>query len=234
MSRARRMLVIAPHPDDEILGTGGTIAGFARAGGEVTVLTVAAHMPPLYSKQVHLTTVSEARKAHSLTGVRESVFFDNPAAQLGEIPAPDFNKNIADVVRRVEPDIVLIPYPDRHVDHRLIFDAALVATRPIGAGTGIRLVAAYETLSETHWNAPHIEPNFTPNWCVDISATIEVKLEAMRCYQSQLHPFPQPRSLEALRALALFRGSQAGMAYAEAFHIVRMTAAPPDLFATAA
>lgn len=233
MSRASRMLVIAPHPDDEILGTGGTMAGFARAGGDVTVLTVAAHMPPLYPEQVHLTTVSEARRAHALTGVKESVFFDNPAVLLGEIPAPDFNKSIVDVVRRVAPDIVLMPYPDRHVDHRLIFDAALLATRPVGPGARIRVVAAYETLSETHWNAPHIEPNFTPNWCVDISAMIEVKLDAMRCYASQLHPFPQPRSLEALRALALFRGSQAGMGYAEAFHIVRMTASPQDLLAAA-
>jgi len=142
MSRASRMLVIAPHPDDKILGTGGTMAGFARAGGEVTVLTVAAHRPPLYPEQVHLTTVSEAWRAHALTGVKESVFFDNPAVLLGEIPAPDFNKSNADVVRRVEPDIVLMPYPDRHVDHRLIFDAAPGGHPP--SRTGRRLAAGLD------------------------------------------------------------------------------------------
>lgn len=221
-----RMLVIAPHPDDEILGAGGTIARFAAAGGDVTVLTVAAHMPPLYPREVHEQTVSEARAAHAIVGVRESIFFDNPAVLLGDIPVPRFNGAIKEVVDRVRPEVLLVPYYDRHVDHRLVFDACMVAARPVGAGAAIKLVAAYEALSETHWNAPHLEPNFTPNWCVDISDLIDRKLEAMRAYQSQLHPFPAPRSAEALRALALFRGSQAGFAYGEGFHIIRMTAAP--------
>jgi LmbE family N-acetylglucosaminyl deacetylase len=85
-------------------------------------------------------------------------------------------------------------------------------------------VAAYETISETHWNAPHIEPNFTPNFYVDITGQIESKLEAMAKFESQLHAFPGPRSVEALKALALFRGSQAGYGYAEAFHVIRMGA----------
>jgi LmbE family N-acetylglucosaminyl deacetylase len=223
------MLVIAPHPDDEILGAGGTMARFARSGGEVTVLTVAAHMPPLYSSAVHERTVAEARRAHAIIGVRESVFLDNPAVFLDRIPTADFNKQIYDVVARVEPDILLVPFYDRHVDHRRVFDAAQVAARPVGAGRGIKLLAAYETLSETHWNAPAVEPPFVPNWCVDTTDAIDVKMAAMQCYESQLHPFPMPRSLEALRALALFRGSQSGTAYAEAFCILRMTA-PPESF----
>lgn len=224
-----RMLVIAPHPDDEILGVGGTMIRFARSGGELTVLTVAAHMPPLYPKEVHQRTVREAKKAHALVGVKESIFFDNPAVMLGEIPTHEFNASIKSVVDRVEPDVLLMPYYDRHIDHRYVFDAAVVAARPVGVGRGIQMVAAYETLSETHWNAPHLEPNFTPNWCVDITDFIDVKIEAMQCYQSQVHPFPAPRSIEALRALALFRGSQAGFGYAEGFHVLRMTAAPEQL-----
>jgi LmbE family N-acetylglucosaminyl deacetylase len=98
----------------------------------------------------------------------------------------------------------------------------MVATRPVGPGIGIRIVAAYETLSETHWNAPHIEPNFTPNWVVDITGTIDRKLEALACYASQISPFPGPRSIEAVKALAMFRGTQAGFAYGEALHLVRM------------
>jgi LmbE family N-acetylglucosaminyl deacetylase len=86
----------------------------------------------------------------------------------------------------------------------------------------VRIVAAYETLSETHWNAPHIEPNFTPNWVVDITAHVETKLEALRCYASQIPPFPGPRSVEAVRALSVFRGTQAGFGYGEGLHIVRM------------
>jgi LmbE family N-acetylglucosaminyl deacetylase len=226
----RRLLVIAPHPDDEILGVGGTMARFARSGGKVTVLTVAAHKPPLYPPEVHAQTVAEARQAHAAIGVSESVFLDYPAVCMSETPVHELNAAIHQVVRRVEPHILLFPYWDRHVDHRLVFDAVMVAARPVGVGRGIKLVAAYETLSETHWNAPHIEPNFTPNWCVDITEFVDVKLQAMTCYASQLHPYPQPRSLEALKALALFRGSQAGFGYGEGFHVVRMTAAAEELF----
>ncbi|MER3431828.1 MAG: PIG-L family deacetylase, partial [Blastocatellia bacterium] len=80
-----------------------------------------------------------------------------------------------------------------------------------------------ETISETHWNAAAIEPAFNPNFTVDISTTIDAKLSAIECFASQLHPFPGPRSLDALRALALFRGSQAGFGFGEAFQIIRMT-----------
>jgi N-acetylglucosamine malate deacetylase 1 len=227
-----RMLVIAPHPDDEILGVGGTMTRFAQAGGSLTILTVAAHMPPLFTESVHQQIIAEARKAHTCIGVSESIFMNNPAVLLDNIPLPDFNKSILDVVNRVKPHILLLPFYDRHVDHRLIFNAAMVAARPIGVGKSIQLVAAYETLSETHWNAPHIEPNFTPNWVVDITDTIDAKLQAMNYYKSQVHPFPAPRSIEALKALALFRGSQAGFAYGEGFHIIRMTAPPEGLISS--
>jgi LmbE family N-acetylglucosaminyl deacetylase len=129
---------------------------------------------------------------------------------------------ISSVVEEVKPHIVLMPYPDRHVDHRIIFDSALVATRPVEAGAGIELLAAYETLSETHWNAPHVEPNFTPTWVVNITDFIDLKLSALKCFESQIPPFPGPRSIEALRALAVFRGTQAGFAAGEAFHVLRL------------
>ncbi len=220
----KKVLVIAPHPDDETLGVGGTIRRFVDTGYSVSVLTAAAHMPPLYAAEVHETTVRESRAAHRILGVGESIYLDNPAVMLGDIPLHEFNSMILDHVKRFAPDILLMPYYDRHIDHRNIFDACMVAARPVGVGKNIKLVAAYETISETHWNAPHIEPNFTPNFCIDISNQIAAKLEAMSCFESQLHEFPGPRSVEALKALALFRGSQAGYGYAEAFHVIRMGA----------
>lgn len=228
-SRSGDMLVIAPHPDDEILGVGGTMARCVQSGGRVTVLTVTAHMPPLYPKETYQRTIAEARSAHAVIGVTRSIFLDHPAVLLGEIPVPELNASILKVVEEVKPTTLLVPYYDRHIDHRLVFDAAMVASRPIGVGKGIIVLAAYETLSETHWNAPHLEPNFTPNWCVDVTDFIDQKLEAMSCYRSQLHQYPAPRSLEALRALALFRGSQAGMGYAEGFHVIRMTTSPEEI-----
>ena len=224
------MLVIAPHPDDEVLGAAGVITRFSKAGGQVTVLTVAAHMPPLFPKSVHNQTISEAKKAHSLMGVKESIFLNKPAVGLRDQDTATINNEILSVVKKTNPDIVLIPYFDRHIDHRVIFDACMVSTRPVGAGLKIKILAAYETLSETHWNAPHLEPNFTPNWVVDITDQIEVKLNAFSLYESQVHSFPAPRSIEALRALALFRGSQSGYGYGEAFHIIRMTAPAESFF----
>lgn len=219
---SKNILVIAPHPDDETLGVGGTIAKYTEQGDNVIVLTVAGHMPPLYSDEDYEITVTEAKKAYDILGISDSIFLDIPATMISEEPVHIFNKRIADIVNEYKPDIVLCPYPDRHIDHRLVFESTLVATRPVNAGREIEIIAAYETLSETHWNAAHIEPNFTPNWVVDISDQIDRKLDALKCYESQIPQFPGSRSLEAVEALAKFRGTQAGFAYGEGFHIIRM------------
>jgi len=218
----KRILVIAPHPDDEILGAGGTIAKYRQSGDEVYILTVAGHLPPLYTKEAYQQTVQEAKIAHQIIGATQSIFLDLPATTLGLMPTHELNAKIFKTVAEVHPNTVLIPYPDRHVDHRIIFESAMVATRPVGIGRDIELTAAYETLSETHWNAAHIEPNFTPNWTIDITDYIDAKRKALSAYESQIPPFPGPRSLEAIDALAMFRGTQAGFAYGEAFQIIRM------------
>jgi len=220
---SKNLLLIAPHPDDEILGAGGTVAKYVANNYDVTILTVAGHRPPLYAEEVYQKTLAEAKLAHSLIGVANSIFLDIPATLLNELETYKFNARIQEVVNYVKPNIVLLPYPDRHVDHRLVFESALVATRPINIGKNIELIAAYETLSETHWNAPHIEPNFTPNWVVDITDQIEIKMKALHCYESQISDFPGPRSLKAVEALAIFRGTQAGFGFGEAFHVIRMT-----------
>ncbi|MES2176526.1 MAG: PIG-L deacetylase family protein [Gemmatimonadota bacterium] len=217
----KRVLIVAPHPDDETLGAGGAIAKSAQAGDEVTILTVAGHRPPLYTEEAYQTTVREAKLAHGILGVAQSIFLDLAATTLGLMPTHELNGKIGAVVEQVRPHVVLVPYPDRHVDHRIIFDSVLVATRPVKAGLGIEMLAAYETLSETHWNAPHIEPAFTPTWVVNITAQIDDKLRALACYESQIPPFPGPRSVEAVRALAIFRGTQAGFGYGEGFHVIR-------------
>jgi N-acetylglucosamine malate deacetylase 1 len=218
----KRVLVVAPHPDDETLGVGGTIAKYSAQGDEVFVLMVSGHLPPIYSRKAYEETVSEAYSAFSVLGVTRSEFLEIPATMIGDQPLHEVNGRISKVVNDFNPHIVLCPYPDRHVDHRLVFDSVMVATRPVGVGRDIEIVAAYETLSETHWNAPHIEPNFTPNWVVDISDHISEKLNALECYKSQISEFPGPRSIEAVEALAKFRGTQAGFGYGEGFHIVRM------------
>ena len=218
----KRVLVVAPHPDDETLGAGGTIAKFTARGDEVAVLTVSGHLPPLYAREHYETTVAESKRAFEILGVSKSWFLEVPATMIDDQPVSVLNGKVAAVVAGFEPQIVLLPYWDRHIDHRLVFDSVMVATRPVGHGRRIEIVAAYETLSETHWNAPQIEPNFVPNWVVDITAELPRKIEAAKCYQSQIPPFPGARSIEALEALARFRGTQAGFAAGEGFHVIRM------------
>ena len=218
----KRILVVAPHPDDETLGAGGTIAKYVEDGHRVSVLTVSGHLPPLYSRADYEKTVKEASKAFAILGVSKSWFLEIPATMIGEQPVGDLNKKVVEVLNELEPHIVLCPFPDRHIDHRVVFESVMVATRPVAIGRCIELLAAYETLSETHWNAPHMEPNFSPNWVVNVSLQIDKKINALECYESQIPPFPGSRSLDAVKALAMFRGTQAGFAYGEAFQVIRM------------
>lgn len=218
----KRVLVVAPHPDDETLGAGGTIAKYAAQGHEVSVLIVSGHLPPLYTREAYETTVREAQSAFAILEVAGSRFLEIPATMIGSEPVHIVNHRIADAIEAVAPHIVLCPFPDRHIDHRLIFESVMVAARPVGFGRSIEMLAAYETLSETHWNAPHIEPAFVPNWVVDISAYLDQKLKALRCYESQIPVFPGARSIEAADALARFRGTQAGFAAGEGFQVIRL------------
>ena len=223
METNKRILIVSPHPDDETLGVGGSISKFITQGHDVMILTVSGHLPPLYSKEEYEITLKEAYEAYKILGVNKSIFLEIPATMIGEEPVHVFNGKISSVLKEFEPNIVFCPFPDRHIDHRLIFESCMVATRPVGFGKKIEMVAAYETLSETHWNAPHIEPNFTPNWVIDVTDYFGIKLKALKCYESQISEFPGPRSLEAVEALAKFRGTQSGFSFGEGMHIIRKT-----------
>lgn len=227
-------LVVSPHPDDETLGVGGTMAQLSDAGASVAVLTIGGHLPPLYPAGVHERSRECAIRAHRTLGVEKSVFLDMPAVLLSQSPVAELNGAIQEFVDSHRPTIVFLPFPDRHVDHRAVFEAGMVATRPIRAGRELAMVALYETLSETFWNAPGAEPTFAPNWTADISPAIDRKINAMAEYLSEVTPMPGPRSLEAVRALAVFRGSQSGFAHGEAFQIARTAMSPTVLFRTTA
>ncbi len=138
------------------------------------------------------------------------------------MPLAALNAALRDVMDQVEPESILIPFAgDLHVDHRRVAESALVAARPDPDGWSPRGIWAYETVSETNWFAAPVTPGFLPNTFVDITDHLERKLEAMRCYRSQLKPFPHERSLETLRALAMRRGANVGVRAAEAFVLIR-------------
>ena len=150
-----------------------------------------------------------------------SHFLDLPAARLDDIPGTDINAALGGVFQAVKPDTVYIPYAgDVHRDHQLVFQAAMVCSRPVADDCPKRLLA-YETVSETDWNAAPITPAFVPNVFIDITPFIAKKLEACAMYASQIQPPPHQRSIEGLRALSVTRGHSVGFSHAEAFMLVR-------------
>lgn len=221
------VLVFAPHPDDEILGCGGTIARHIAEGDKVDVCIVTRGKPPvfhinkeIYDKWPH-NLYPEILKSHRLLGISQTYFLEFPAAMLEHVPRYELNDKILEFIRRCEPDIIYMPhFGDMQKDHALTCEAIMVAVRP-KYGHIVRYVYAYETLSETEWNIPHASNCFIPNVFVDISDYLDAKLEAVACYQSQLGDFPDPRSLEAVESLAKLRGSTMGARAAEAFMLVR-------------
>jgi LmbE family N-acetylglucosaminyl deacetylase len=218
---SRRVLVIAPHPDDEVLGAGGTIARLSDAGAEVVVGIVTKGAPPLFAETRVEEVRCEAQAAHAHLGVARTVLLSQPAARLDEVPHYRLNQVLAELVREVSPDTLLLPFGgDIHLDHQLTFLSGMVAARPHRASFPNR-VLCYETLSETNWNAPLVSPTFAPNVFIDISAQLERKLEAMSLYGSQQRDFPHERSLATIRALAMLRGSTVHRAAAEAFMLIR-------------
>jgi LmbE family N-acetylglucosaminyl deacetylase len=221
LSRIGRALVLAPHPDDEILGCGGTIARIVAEGGDVQVAIVTSGQEPRFDRTQVDQVADEAKQAHRLLGISRTHFLGLPAAELDRMAQADLNDAIGRIVAEVRPDTLFIPFGgDLHFEHRLVFDAALVAARPRGSDYPSR-VYAYETLSETNWSAPGLSPAFRPNVFIDIDDYLEAKLSAFRCFVSQCRPFPDERSIETLRALAALRGSTVTRRAAEAFMLVR-------------
>ena len=224
-----RVLVLAPHADDETLGLGGTIAKRVDQGHDVTVAVMTGHgsQPhPLFSREVFDVVRRECHAAMQLLGVEQLLFRDLPAVLVGDEPMWCINRVVADLIDSVRPEELFVPFPfDMHRDHRELFHAASVAWRPVSeAGRGIKRVLAYEVLSETHWNSPYLEPGFLPTVFEDITATIDRKITALAEFRSQLREFPDIRSVDAVRALASLRGAQVGVRAAEGFVLVRAIA----------
>lgn len=216
-----RTLVIAPHPDDEVLGAGGTIARLADLDLDAFVAVVTSGRPPMFSAEAAKAVRAEATRAHAHLGVRETYWLDQPAAQLFETPHSTLNAAIGDVVRKVAPTTLLVPFiGDIHLDHQLVFQSSLVAARPHQPDYP-RMVLAYETLSETNWNAPYLTPGFAPTLFVGIEDGIERKVEAMQMFESQMRTAPHERSVDAIRALATLRGATVHRPAAEAYVVVR-------------
>ena len=215
------ILVIATHPDDEVLGCGGTIACHTDRDDEVHVLIVTRGTPDIFQAEQVEETRQELQAAHQVLGVHQAHFLDFPAPKLDKIPGHELADSIRKALYSIQPDTVYLPHRgDIHADHRAVYYATLVAARPVN-NCSVRRLLCYETLSETEWAPPFGDDIFIPTVFVDISRYMDRKLQAMACYHSQLKQPPHPRSLQSIESLARLRGGTANLHAAEAFMLVR-------------
>ena len=216
-----KILVIAPHPDDEVIGVGGTISKRIKQGHDVYVCVVTKAFPPLFNDEIVEQTRAECRAADKLLGVIETTFLDFPAVALESVPRYELNAGIQKIIQRIKPDEVYIPHRgDMQLDHKMIVDASMVALRPKYKHI-VKRIYSYETLSETGWDIPNTSNEFIPTVYEDISNELEYKINAMKLFQSQLDEFPNARSLVAIEALARYRGATVNTMAAEAFVLIR-------------
>lgn len=220
-------LVIAAHPDDEVLGCGGTIARLTNEMKNVYVAILGEGITSRYSQheQADVSTLetlrNSSKRVSELLGVKELFLYDLPDNRFDTIPLLDIVKIIEALIDKVKPSTIYTHHSgDLNIDHSIIHRATLTATRPIAVHS-VKQVYAYEVPSSTEWAFGQFTMGFKANVFVDISVTLEKKIEAMEIYESEARTFPHPRSPEALRALAKRWGATAGLEAAEAFELIR-------------
>jgi len=222
MSIANKVLVITPHPDDEVLGVGGTIAKHVKNEDFVLVCFVCNRAySHRYSEESIREDKENALNAKRILSYHQHIFLDLKDERLDErlinVIVP-----IEKVIFKFKPDIVYIPHKgDNNQDHRAVFKASMVALRTFSASF-VKEVFAYEVLSSTEQSASFVDSIFMPNYYVDIKEFIEVKKLAFESYQREKREFPHPRSIKGIEILAMKRGMEANLEYAEAFEVVRM------------
>lgn len=219
------MLVVAPHCDDEILGCGGVMAKYIDHDTPVYVAIVTngnLGAPELFPKEGTEKVRSEALEAHKLLGVTDTFFLDFPAPRLDSIASYKLSLEINKLFLKLGITILYIPHRgDIHKDHRITYEASLVASRPVNV-CPVKKIYAYETLSETEWAPPFGDDAFIPTVFEDIGGEyFEKKLEAFKCFETQIKEFPHSRSLKSIEVLSNMRGSTIGLSNAEAFMLIR-------------
>lgn len=223
-----KVLVVSAHPDDEVLGCGGTLARHIAAGDVVSVLFLSEGVSSRAKRGEQRDWTPEivereamARSAAHMLGFSIAGFLRHPNLRMRDQPMLDLVKQVDAVIRDKAPRIVYTHHVgDMNSDHGVTAEAAMTACRP-HAGLSVRAIYAFEVPSSTEWNSPAMAPLFAPTRYVDITAFLPRKIAAMACYKHEIPAMPHPRSPEAVEALARYRGVSAGVAAAEAFVVLR-------------
>jgi LmbE family N-acetylglucosaminyl deacetylase len=221
------MLVIAAHPDDEVLGCGATAARLVAEGNDVHFAILGEGITSRHANRDDADSAQlaslhrQAQAAAAKLGVKNLTMDKFPDNRLDQVPLLEVVKAVEELVDRLKPEAIYTHHGgDLNVDHGVIHRAVLTATRPM-TGQPVREIYAFEVPSSTEWAFQRLEPAFRPNVFVDVSRTLEAKIAAMECYETEVRKFPHPRSPEALRAIATRWGSVTGCLAAEAFELVR-------------
>ena len=220
----KKILILSPHSDDEILGCGGFISKYSKQNYHINVLILTnanKGAPEIYPPSVIEQIRKEANIANNFIGTKKLFFENLPAMNLNNFPVYKISDIINSYISKIKPEIVLIPSAyDIHNDHKIIFQAAKISMR-FNKKSNLKKILSYEVLSETEWNEN--EKSFNPNYFVMLDKSdIDNKVKAFLKYSSQTKKFPHPRSKEGILNLSKIRGSQVFMEYAEAFRVEKI------------
>lgn len=221
------ILVIAAHPDDEVLGCGGTIRRLADEGHDIYVTILGEGLTSRHARREDAdpdaleTLRTQSREAARLLGARSPKHHGLPDNRFDTVPLLDIVKILEDAIAKLNPEVVFTQHGgDLNIDHAVTYRATLTATRPI-PGQVVRRVYAYEVPSSTEYAVGHFAPRFHPTVWYDITLLLDRKIAAFEAYAGEVREHPHPRSPEMIRALARRRGAEAGVEAAEAFELVR-------------
>lgn len=223
------ILILAAHPDDEVLGCGGTIAKLADEGAAVHVAFLAdgvfSRAGEEQAQQRELASRrAAAQKSCDILGVKSVSFGDFPDNRMDTVALLDITKAVEELIAEHRPDTVFTHHAgDVNIDHRRIHEAVVTACRP-QSGHPVKTLLCFEVPSSTEWQLPGSAPAFTPNWFVDISVTLGRKLAALEAYAEELRAWPHPRSRQGVEHLVHWRGATVGVDAAEAFMLGRQLA----------
>ena len=218
----RNIVVISAHPDDEILGVGGTLLKHKKNGDKIYwLITTNIFENQGFSKERISSRQKEIKKISEALSVEKVFMLDYPTMSLSTSALIEMVPKISKIFTEIEPEIVYcLNRSDAHSDHRITFDAVMACTKSFRYPF-IKQVLMYECISETEFAPQLPEKVFTPNYFVDISSFLEEKMNLMKIYESELGKHPFPRSLKNIEALATFRGASVGVEYAEAFQLIK-------------
>ena len=223
---SKKILIIAAHPDDEVLGCFGTVAKMVKEGDEAYTLilgegkTSRDEQRSIENKKAELNILNqEIEKANSVINIKKTFIENFPDNRFDSVDLLDIVKAILKVKEEIKPDIIFTHYEnDLNIDHQITYQAVVTATRPM-EDESVKEIYSFKVLSSTEWNYPL---SFSPDLFFDISETIKLKKEAMKQYNSELCQFPHPRSIEGIELNAKYHGMRVGKAYVEAFKTVRV------------